>query len=39
MFGGATARAASIDFSLEPTDPAQAHDIVAALGEDGFTAE
>lgn len=39
VFGGATARAASIDFSLELTDPAQVHVIVAALADKGFPAE
>lgn len=39
VFGGATARAASIDFSLELTDPAQAHDIIVALGRRGFPVE
>ena len=39
VFGGATARAASIDFSLELTDPAQADDILVALSDGGFHAE
>ncbi len=39
VFGGATARAASIDFSLELTDPTQVHVIVAALADKGFPAE
>ena len=39
VFAGATARAVSIDFSLELTDPAQAPVIVAALARHGFPAE
>lgn len=39
VFAGATARAVSIDFSLELTDPAQAQIIVAALARHGFPAE
>ncbi|RVT41987.1 threonine ammonia-lyase [Sphingobium algorifonticola] len=39
VFGHATARAASIDFSLELTDAAQVDDILAALTAHGFPAE
>lgn len=39
VFGGATARAASMDFRMELIDPSQAGEIIDALSLEGFTAE